>query len=106
MRALVSICAAGLLLAACSAEMGGGEGEGGSREGRGDRPEPVTVVETDAVRRGSVADLLTSSAVVESEASADLIPEASGVLESQLLGCFVHLRLEALDEAPAEGDRC
>lgn len=43
-------------------------------------PEPVTVVEATAVSTGSVADVLVASAVVESEASADIVPETTGVV--------------------------
>ncbi len=56
--------------------------------GSGDRPDaadvsvedPVSVVETGQASLGEVAELLTSSAVVESESSADLVPEASGIV--------------------------
>lgn len=59
---------------------GGGE-EGG--EGRDEAPpDPVSVVEVQRVVRGSVGDTLTASAVVESEAMADLVPEATGVVQS------------------------
>lgn len=43
-------------------------------------PEPVTVVETATVGTGSVAEVLVASAVVESEATADIVPEATGVV--------------------------
>jgi len=43
--------------------------------------DPVSVVEVDEASLGDVAELLTSSAVVESEAAADLVPEASGIVQ-------------------------
>jgi membrane fusion protein (multidrug efflux system) len=64
-----------LVLAACSMEFGG-EDEGG--DDKSQPPEPVSVVEVTPVVRGSVADELIASAVVEAEASADIIPEVSG----------------------------
>jgi membrane fusion protein (multidrug efflux system) len=64
-----------MLLVAC----GGGEMGG---EEQGAPPEPVSVVEVTEVVLGSVGDTLTASAVVESEASASLMPEASGVVKS------------------------
>ncbi len=65
-----------MLLVACSGGDGGGEGK------QGPPPEPVSVVEVQEVVRGSVGDTLTASAVVESEASASLMPEATGVVTS------------------------
>ncbi|MBX2796964.1 MAG: efflux RND transporter periplasmic adaptor subunit [Myxococcales bacterium] len=64
-----------------------GCGSGAEESGKGPKGDdadaavdPVTVVEAASVAKGSVADVLTSSAVVESEASADLVPEATGVV--------------------------
>lgn len=65
-----------MLLVACS----GGGGPPGAGGGDGEAPEPVSVVEVRPVTRGSVGDTLTASAVVESEAQATLMPEASGVV--------------------------
>ncbi|MEN0064714.1 MAG: efflux RND transporter periplasmic adaptor subunit [Myxococcota bacterium] len=42
--------------------------------------DPVSVVEIGQASLGDVAEFLTSSAVVESEASADLVPEATGIV--------------------------
>ena len=68
-----------LILVACGG--GGPGGPQGKMDGENKPPpEPVTVVEVAEAGTGSVADMLTSSAVVESEASADLVPEASGVV--------------------------
>jgi len=56
---------------------GGGEGwEGGEQA----RVEPVSVVEVSLVGHGSVADQVTASAVVESELTANLVPEATGII--------------------------
>jgi len=66
------------VVVACSSD-GAGGGDGGDDEAP---PEPVSVVEVAQVIRGSVGDTLTASAVVESEASADLVPEATGVVQS------------------------
>jgi RND family efflux transporter MFP subunit len=44
------------------------------------RPTPITVVEMAEVILGSVADEIGASAIVESEAHADLVPEAVGVV--------------------------
>ncbi|MEO0600529.1 MAG: efflux RND transporter periplasmic adaptor subunit [Myxococcota bacterium] len=67
-----------LWLAACGS---------GGRPGEGDDvavEDPVTVVEIGTASLGDVAELLTSSAVVESEASANLVPEASGIVRRVL----------------------
>jgi membrane fusion protein (multidrug efflux system) len=53
------------------------EGDGGDEHAP---PDPITVVEMTEVVRGSVADEIGASAVVESEAHADLVPEAIGVV--------------------------
>ena len=65
-----------LMLVAC----GGGEGRyGADGDGEGaERPEPVTVVETAAAALGEVADRLQTSAIVESERQADLVPATTG----------------------------
>lgn len=66
-----------LLLLAC--------GDGEEDEGKGRiAVEPVSVVEVDRAGQGSVGDLLTASAVVESEAMANLVPEATGVVTEVL----------------------
>jgi len=64
-----------LAVLACS---GGADHEKSQEED--DKPEPSTLVEAVAVAEGSVADVLTSSAVIESESSANLVPEAAGVV--------------------------
>jgi membrane fusion protein (multidrug efflux system) len=74
-----------LLLVACGGGTPGGPGGPPGKGGDGKPPpEPVTVVEVAPAGPGSVADVLTSSAVVESEASADIVPEASGVVREIL----------------------
>ena len=46
--------------------------------------DPITVVEVAHSDQGSVAEVLIASAVVDSEASADLVPEATGVVREIL----------------------
>ena len=58
---------------------GGGDGEGWEG-GDQARVEPVSVVEVSVVGHGSVADQVTASAVVESELTANLVPEATGII--------------------------
>ena len=71
-----------LLLAACS----GGGREGGGYGARSDfgkeKVEVVTLVLVDDVSLGEVADNLSSSAIIESESAADIIPSTSGVVLS------------------------
>jgi len=62
------------LLLACS---GGDEG-GFNKEGFSKPPEPATVVEVAPVERGTVTEILVTSATVEASASADLMPQATG----------------------------
>ena len=64
-----------LLLVACS----GGDKEGKDAWKKKARA-PITVVETAIVQTGSVADILLASAVIEAQASADLMPVASGMV--------------------------
>lgn len=71
-------CCVALVLAGCQMDLGGGGDEKGGKDKR--RPTPATVVETVTVGTGSVSDLLVASGVVEAEASADLMPEASGMV--------------------------
>jgi len=68
------------LLLGCGPGPGGGPGNHGERPE--DAPEPISIVEVAPVERGEVSDLLVTSAVVESEAQADLYPEATGVVVS------------------------
>ncbi len=81
---LASTIALGLLIGCSGGESGSGDGDKGDWDKGADAgpKEPVTVVEVDVVRKGSVADTLIASAIVESESSADLIPETSGVVVS------------------------
>lgn len=69
-----------LWLVACSSEGGGLPDHGG--EEAEEKVEPATVVEVAEVTTGDVSDLLITSAVVESEAAADLYPAASGLVLS------------------------
>jgi membrane fusion protein (multidrug efflux system) len=71
-----------LLLLACS---GGGEGkeqggEGGGTDDEEVRTDPRTLVEVATAGPGAVADHVLSSAVVESEAQANIVPETQGVV--------------------------
>lgn len=68
------------LLLACGGGGSGSPGAPGAEEPEEAPPEPVTVVETARAGLGSVADVLVASAVVESEASADIVPETTGVV--------------------------
>jgi membrane fusion protein (multidrug efflux system) len=115
-----------LLLVACGGGpkkgkrgMGGRGGHGG---GEGDDeappPDPRTLVEAVDVTTGAVGEYVVSSAVVESEAAVDLLPEASGVVtsirveegdavrEGQVLAVIENPNLEAtLERARAELER-
>ena len=84
-RAAAPALAALLFALAC----GGGGGEGrGERPGRGDRgdaptgvsPDQRVLVEVEAAASGSVADHLVTTGVLESEAQADISPQASGTV--------------------------
>ena len=112
--------AALVFLTACSGGDGGGRGGGGGGWGGkgGASAEPVTVVEVDEVVSGSVAQVLVSSAVVESERAADLLPQATGVVrqvlvdegdvvqKGQLLATFENVTLDAgAERARAEVDK-
>ena len=70
----------GLLVLGCTgppSDRSGGWGQSTEDE---NAPEPVTLVEVEAVGRGDVSDLLMTSAVIESERSADLLPNATGIV--------------------------
>lgn len=66
-----------LSLAACGGE---DPAEGGHPGGHGQRPDPVTVVDVAEASAGSVAHVLVSSAVVESERAADVLPQTTGLV--------------------------
>lgn len=69
-----------LTLVACG---GGPEPEHGGGRGKGPKVEaPATVVEVEAVARGAVSDLVSTTALVESEKQADIIPTAPGIVLS------------------------
>lgn len=57
---------------------GGGQWGGGGGDWGGKKKAAPTLVEVAPVERGSVGDWLISNGTVESEAAADLIPEATG----------------------------
>jgi membrane fusion protein (multidrug efflux system) len=69
-----------LLGIACSVETGGDAPAPDEADEGKEKPDPVTVVEVAEVGRGGVADEISTSAIVESEARADLVPEATGVV--------------------------
>lgn len=75
MRLTLVLC----VLVACGGDGGDGGGRGHAKGGW-DRPEPVTVVDTVDVAKGAVTESLTTSAVVEAEASADLMSGANGMV--------------------------
>lgn len=81
--ALLLLGSLGLLNATgCGMPMGGGPEGMGDFEKKKDKPEPVTVVELGTAERGAVAEVLTTSASVESEASADIVPSTTGIVVS------------------------
>ena len=75
-----TILATSLIALSLACGMGDGEKEGDGNWG-GQAIERATVVETQTVATGSVGDSLSSSAVVESEAMADLFPVTSGIVK-------------------------
>jgi membrane fusion protein (multidrug efflux system) len=70
----ISLLAALILLGCSVGGPSGGEDEDEAV------PEPIAVVETRLVAHGSVNEVLLTSAVVESEAHADLLPIATGIV--------------------------
>ncbi|MED5373965.1 MAG: efflux RND transporter periplasmic adaptor subunit [Myxococcota bacterium] len=64
-----------MLLLACS---GGPQGGPGKEGGRPPVTDPRTLVSVETLETGSVSQVLISNGVVESEAQADLVPEATG----------------------------
>ena len=72
------------MLAACSSWSGEGEDEDQAP------PEPVTVVQTQVVTVGDVADRLLTSATIEAAASADITAEATGTVVSTKVMCCTH----------------
>ncbi|NCG21454.1 MAG: efflux RND transporter periplasmic adaptor subunit [Rhodobacterales bacterium] len=75
------------VLAAMLIGCSGGEGPQGpygegKPDGEQEKADPVTVVELDDVRIGEVAQVIASTAAVESESAADLIPSSGGVVVS------------------------
>lgn len=68
------------LLSALLACSGGPGPEGEMPENIGPITDPRPLVQVEELGRGAVADLLISNGVVESEAQADLVPEATGTV--------------------------
>jgi membrane fusion protein (multidrug efflux system) len=119
-RTLLLTVALTLLLAACGG--GGKDAKRGMRGPGGDDeappPDPRTLVEAVEVAHGAVGQYVVSSAVVESEAAVDLLPETSGVVtavkveegdavrKGQVLAVIENPNLEAtMERAQAELDR-
>ena len=118
-RTLLLLVVLTLLLAACGCGGDGGNGHG-KHGGNGDDdepppPDPRTLIEAAQVSTGAVGQYVVSSAVVESEAAVDLLPETSGVVTSvkveegdavhkgQVLAVIENPNLEAtLERAAAE----
>ncbi len=72
-----------VVFGACSVGGGGEQGFGGEGgPGGKEQAEPVSLVLVDTVTKGEVADNLSSSAIIESESSADIIPATTGVVLS------------------------
>lgn len=81
-RLLLLVSLALAVTTGCDLPMGGGDpGAMGGAEKK-EKPEPVTVVELGAAETGAVAEVLTTSASVESEASADIVPSTTGIVVS------------------------
>ncbi len=74
------------MLAACSSWGGKGEDEDQAP------PEPVTVVQTQVVTVGDVADRLLTSATIEAAASADITAQATGTVVSIAKDVGDHVR--------------
>lgn len=101
-------------LTACDARTGGEDAAEEDKEEKF-RPDPRTLVEVSQVKTGEVSDFLVSTGTVESEAQADLVPEAPGqvitilaeegdqVVAGQVLAVVRNINLSAaLDRAEAE----
>lgn len=110
-RFAATFLAASLVVISLACSMGGEGGGPGGRGGRGGWGgeavmERATVVEVEDVAPGSVGDRLTSSAVVESEAMADLYPVTSGIVQEILVDEGDPVRrdqvLAVVDNASAE----
>ncbi len=109
-----------LLLAACGGGGGDGKNGHGGPDGGDDTPppDPRTLVEAVEVTTGAVGQYVVSSAVVESEAAVDLLPETNGVVtavkveegdavsKGQVLAVIENPNLEAtMERARAELER-
>lgn len=73
-----------LLLSACSAGPPGGEGDKDKKEDQAPADRRV-LVEAEAAALGEVADHLVTTGLLESEAQADIVPEASGLVSQVLV---------------------
>jgi len=120
-RSLLLLVVLTLLLAACGGgggHDGNGEGKSGNGEDDPPPPDPRTLVEAVEVVTGAVGQYVVSSAVVESEAAVDLLPETSGVVtavkveegdavrKGQVLAVIENANLEAtMQRAQAELER-
>lgn len=85
-RAPVWLVAGVLALGALGCEGGGEQGSRGGRQDRGEQgpsapgPERRVLVGSAVVEQADVADHLVTSGTLESEAQADIVPEATGVV--------------------------
>ncbi len=106
------------LVTGCGGEENGRNGHGDNGEEEEPMVDPRTLVEAVEVSVGVVGQYVVSSAVVESEAAVDLLPETTGVVtavkveegdavsEGQLLAIIENPNLEAtLERAAAELER-
>ncbi len=91
MRKLLPPTLSMLILVACGGPPGGPGGPPGEGEGA-EEPDRRVLVEAASVARGEVADHLVTTGTLESEAQADIIPEATGVVTRILVeeGDTVH----------------
>lgn len=79
-RSLLSLL---LLLSACA--MGGPPGGPPGMGGDKPKPDDRVLVEVEPAAKGSVGDFLTTTGLLESEAMADIVPEASGLVTRVLV---------------------
>jgi membrane fusion protein, multidrug efflux system len=108
-----------VLLVACGGPGDGqAKGDGEGKDGEEEDPDARVLVEVAPVARAGVADTLDTTGVLESEAQADIVPEATGIVQQvmveegdqvrrgQVLAVLSNPSLEAgADRATTELDR-